>query len=382
MKEQIEKVFTEKFGGGPFITITTPSRANLIGEHIDYQGGYVLPAGVDRFIFSCGRKRKDNRIKLLSFNYNQYFETDTENIIYQKKYKWANYILGVLAEYRKLGYDIPGIEIAIGGNIPVGSGLSSSAAVEISIAVLFQKITGIEIEPLELIKLARRAENEFVGVSCGIMDQFSIYLSKKDNALLINCKTLEYRYVPLLMDGLKFLLVDTKKERSLSSSVYNSRVASVKEAVGIIRQYRDIEFLTEIDDITPYKDKLSEETYKRALHIVEENKRVLEAVSCLERNDFNGFGELMYQSHKSLKKLYEVSCEELDFIVGFAKNIDGVKGARLTGAGMGGCALVLLEESIISQFISELTPLYQKTFGINPEFYLFQPVDGALYQNP
>ncbi|MCM8820805.1 MAG: galactokinase, partial [Candidatus Omnitrophica bacterium] len=299
-----------------------------------------------------------------------------------KKYKWANYILGVLAEYRKLGYDIPGIEIAIGGNIPVGSGLSSSAAVEISIAVLFQKITGIEIEPIELIKLARRAENEFVGVSCGIMDQFSIYLSKKDNALLINCKTLDYRYVPLLMDGLKFLLVDTKKERSLSSSVYNNRVASVKEAVSIIRQYRDIEFLTEIDDITPYKDKLSEETYNRALHIVEENKRVLEAVSCLERDDFNGFGELMYQSHKSLKKLYEVSCEELDFIIDFAKNIDGVKGARLTGAGMGGCALVLLEEKIISQFISELTPLYQKTFGINPEFYLFQPVDGALYQNP
>ncbi|MCM8762651.1 MAG: galactokinase [Candidatus Omnitrophica bacterium] len=382
MKEKIQKAFTEKFGREPFITITTPGRANLIGEHIDYQGGYVLPVGVDRFIFSCGRKRKDNKIKLFSFNYNQYFETDTEHIIYQKKYKWANYILGVLEEYKKIGYEISGMEIAIGGNIPVGSGLSSSAAVEISIAVLFQKITGIEIEPLELIKLARRAENEFVGVSCGIMDQFSIYLSKKDNALLINCKTLEYKYAPLLMNGLKFLLVDTKKERSLSSSVYNSRVASVKEAVMAIRQYRDIEFLTDLDDITLYKDKLSEETYKRALHIVEENKRVLDAVSCLEKNDFNGFGQLMYQSHKSLKDLYEVSCEELDFIVGFGKNIEGVKGARLTGAGMGGCALVLLEENIISQFISELTSLYKKTFGINPEFYLFQPVDGALYQNP
>lgn len=381
MKDQIEKAFIQNFGTDPFITTVTPARANLIGEHIDYQGGYVLPIGVDRFIFTSGRKRDDKLLKFFSFNYNQYFETDTENISYQEEYRWVNYILGVFVEFRKLGYELPGIELAIGGNIPVGSGLSSSAAVEISVAVLLQKIMGIEIEPIEVIKLARRAENEFVGVSCGIMDQFSIYLSKKEHALLLNCNTLEYKYVPLQMDGLKFLLADTKKERSLSSSVYNSRVASVKEAVSIIKKEKEIKFLTELDDISPYKDKLSEETFRRALHIVEENKRVLEAVRCLENNDFDGFGELMYQSHKSLKELYEVSCDELDFIVGFSKNIKGVKGARLTGAGMGGCCLVLLETSSIPYFISELTPLYQKTFGKRLEFYEVQPVDGALYQN-
>ncbi|MDD3726334.1 MAG: galactokinase [Candidatus Ratteibacteria bacterium] len=381
MKEQIQKAFTENFGTGPFITITTPARANLIGEHIDYQGGYVLPIGIDRFIYTSARKREDNKIALFSFNYNQYFETDTEHITYEENYLWANYILGVLDEFRKLGFAVPGIELTIGGNIPVGSGLSSSAAVEVSIGVLFQKITGTKLEPLELIKLARRAENEFVGVSCGIMDQFSIYLSKKNSALLINCKTLEYRYAPLQMGNLKFLLVDTKKERSLSSSVYNDRVASVKEAVRIIRQEKDIEFLTDIEDISSYKDKFSEETFRRALHIVEENKRVVEAVNCLENSDFDSFGELMYQSHKSLKELYEVSCRELDFIVEFSKNIRGVKGARLTGAGMGGCCLVLIEEKCIPTFIDELAPLYQQVFGKTPEFYPIQPVDGALYQN-
>jgi len=381
MKEEIEKAFIEKFGSGNFITITTPARANLIGEHIDYQGGYVLPIGVDRFIFTCGRERKDRSVKLFSFNYNQHFETTVDEIEYQKEYHWANYILGVLAEFKKMGYNLPGMEIAIGGNIPVGSGLSSSAAVEVSIAVLFQKIAGIEIEPIEVIKLARRAENEFVGVACGIMDQFSIYLSKKDNALLLNCKTLDYKYVPLRMGSHKFLLVDTKKERSLSSSVYNERVHSVNEAVNIIKKYEDIEFLTDVKDIHSYRDKLPYEVYKRALHIFEENHRVLESVRFLEKGDIDGFGELMYLSHESLKDLYEVSCEELDFIVGFSKNFKEVKGARLTGAGMGGCCLVLLETSFIPYFISELASLYQSAFGKKPGAYDIQPVDGALYQN-
>ena len=381
MKEEIEKAFIEKFGSGNFITITTPARANLIGEHIDYQGGYVLPIGVDRFIFTCGRERKDRSVKLFSFNYNQHFETTINEIEYQKEYHWANYILGVLAEFKKMGYPLPGIEIAIGGNIPVGSGLSSSAAVEVSIVVLFQRIAGIEVEPIEVIKLARRAENEFVGVACGIMDQFSIYLSKKDNALLLNCKTLDYKYVPLRMGSHKFLLVDTKKERSLSSSVYNERVRSVNEAVNIIKKYEDIEFLTDVKDIHSYRDKLPYEVYKRALHIFEENHRVLESVRFLEKGDIDGFGELMYLSHESLKDLYEVSCEELDFIVGFSKNFKEVKGARLTGAGMGGCCLVLLETSFIPYFISELASLYQSAFGKKPGAYDIQPVDGALYQN-
>jgi galactokinase len=381
MKPEIEQKFIEIFGGEPdFVSVTTPGRANLIGEHIDYQGGYVLPIAVNRFIYSFGRKRTDNKILLFSYNYNGFFETTIENISYQNNKRWANYVLGVIQEFKKLGHSIPGMEIVFGGDVPVGSGLSSSAAVEISMAVLFQKLSGIEIEPVELIKLARRAENEFVGVNCGIMDQFSIYLSKKGRALLLNCNTFDYKYVPLPLKDCSFMLVDTKKGRSLSSSVYNKRVRSVEETLSIIKQYEEINFLTQVKDISVYKDRLSEENYKRARHIVEENTRVLTAVKNLENRKIEGFGRLMYESHNSLKNLYEVSCDELDFIVNFSKEFSGVKGARLTGAGMGGCCIVLIEKATIPKFTEQLSASYKKQFGIKPEFYEVEPVNGAFYE--
>ncbi len=383
MKKKIEKRFLEVFGGNvDFVSITTPGRANLIGEHIDYQGGYVLPIAIDRYIYSIGRKRTDKKIRLCSFNYDELFETTLENISYQKKRRWANYVLGVIQGFKKLGYSIPGMEIAYGGNVPAGSGLSSSAAVEVATAVLTARLLDIRIEPVELIKLARRAENEFVGVNCGIMDQFATHLSKKGNALLLNCNTLDYKYVPLPLKDCGFLLVDTKKERSLSSSVYNKRVSSVEETLGIIKQYEDIEFLTQVKDISIYKDRLSGENFKRARHIVKENIRVMTAVKDLENGNIEDFGRSMYDSHTSLKDLYEVSCDELDFIVDFSKGFEGVKGARLTGAGMGGCCIILIEKEVIPRFTEQLSALYKKQFGIKPEFYEVNPVNGAFYENP
>lgn len=382
MKKTIEGTFIEVFGGkADFISVTTPGRANLIGEHVDYQGGYVLPIAVNRFIYSAARKRADNKIRLFSFNYNESFETTPENLSYQNTGKWANYVLGVIQEFKKLGHSIPGMEMAFGGNVPVGSGLSSSAALEVSTAVSFGKLSGIKIEPVELIKLARRAENEFVGVNCGIMDQFAIHLSKGNNALLLNCNTLDYKYVPLPLGNSRFLLVDTKKTRSLSSSVYNERVRSVEEALGIIKQYESVEFLTQVKDIAVYKDKLSEENFKRARHIAEENRRVLAAVKNLETGRIKDFGKAMYESHASLRNLYEVSCGELDFIVDFSKSLDGVKGARLTGAGMGGCCIVLIEKETIPQFTEQLSVLYEKQFGVRPAFYEVEAVNGAFYEN-
>jgi len=381
MEERIKQKFVEVFGGKTdVLSVRTPGRANLIGEHIDYQGGYVLPIALNRYIFSTGRKRNDKKIRLFSFSYNESFETTADDISYQNTRKWANYVLGVIQKFKKLGHSIPGMEIVFGGNVPVGSGLSSSAAVEISTAVLLQKLAGIKIEPVELIKLARRAENEFVGVNCGIMDQFAIYLAKKNSALLLNCNTLDYKYVPLPLKNCRFLLVDTKKERSLSSSVYNKRVSSVEEALGLIKQYEEIDFLTQVKDISVYKDRLSEENFKRARHIVEENVRVLTAVKDLENRKIEGFGRLMYESHNSLKNLYEVSCNELDFIVDFSKEFNGVKGARLTGAGMGGCCIVLIEKATIPEFTEQLSALYKKQFGIKPEFYEVEPVNGAFYE--
>lgn len=382
IKKQVEETFVKIFGGNAkFVSVTAPGRANLIGEHVDYQGGYVLPIAVDRFICGIGRKRSDNKIKLFSFNYNESFETTPAGISYNERVRWANYIMGVIQEFKKLGYPIPGMEVVFGGDVPAGSGLSSSAAVEVCTAVLLEKLCSIKVDPIELIKLARRAENEFVGVQCGIMDQFASYLSKENNALLLNCNTLDYRYIPLKIDRYSFLLVDTKKTRSLSSSVYNERVESIKEALKTIKKYEDVMFLTEIKDLNTYRDKLSEETFKRARHIVEENNRVLLAVKKLENDDIEGFGTIMYESHTSLRDLYEVSCEELDFIVDFSTNFEGVKGARLTGAGMGGCTLVLLKKEVIQNYKNQLSELYEKRFGRRPEFYEVRPVNGAHYEN-
>ncbi len=382
MKNKIERDFRGRFGyKEPFCSVTTPGRANLIGEHIDYQGGYVFPIAVDKFIVSAGRLKNDGRIKLFSCNYSESFESPAGNIEYQKAVPWANYVLGVLAEFKKLGYPLPGIEIAFGGNIPIGSGLSSSAALEVCIAELFRRLSGVKISPEDLIKLARRAENLFVGVNCGIMDQFSVYLAKEEHALLLNCKTLDYKNVLLPLGNLTFLLADTKKERKLSSSVYNERVKSVEESLETIKKYESVDFLTEVEDINRYKDLLSAENFKRACHIAEENRRVFEAVKRLGEKNMDGFGQLMYESHKSLKELYEVSCGELNFIVDFSKKCDGVKGARLTGAGMGGCCIILLEKKTMGRFEEQLASLYKNRFGFPPEFYEISAVNGAFYRN-
>ncbi len=382
MKEHIEEAFVKVFGNREdFISVTTPGRANLIGEHVDYQGGHVLPMAVNRFIYCTGRKRTDNKIKLFSFNYNESFEADTQNISFQSAARWPNYILGVVQEFKKLGHSMPGMEIVFGGDVPVGSGLSSSAAVEICTAVFMEKMYDIKIEPVELIKLARRAENEFVGVQCGIMDQFAVHLSKKKSALLLDCGSLEYRHVPLQTGSAGFLLVDTKKERSLSSSVYNERVRSVTESLSVIKKHESVEFLTQVEDMAAYRNILSGENFKRALHIWEENRRVLSAVKSLEDGMTDDCGKAMYESHASLKDLYEVSCDELDFIVNFSKESDGVKGARLTGAGMGGCAIVLLEKNKIPDYSEKLSAFYANRFGRKPAFYDVEPVNGAHFEN-
>ncbi len=381
-RKQIEETFAKVFGGDAgFISVTAPGRANLIGEHVDYQGGHVLPIAVDRFIHSAGRKTKGNKIRLFSFNYNESFETTTESISYSDSAKWSNYVTGVIREFKKLGHSIPGMEIAFGGDVPVGSGLSSSAAVEVCTAVLLERLCGVKLDPVELIKLARQAENEFVGVQCGIMDQFSIHLSKESSALLLNCDTLEYRYVPLKLKETGLLLVDTKKARSLASSVYNRRVRSVTEALETIKKYEQVKFLTQVKDLAVYKDRLSEENYRRARHIVEENNRVLSAVKDLEDGNIDGFGGAMYESHASLRDLYEVSCDELDFIVDFSRDFEGVKGARLTGAGMGGCAVVLLEKKVIPGYSERLSALYEERFGWKPAFHEVSPVNGAHVPN-
>ena len=383
MKKNIENSFIKIFGEKDIcFSSVTPGRANLIGEHVDYQGGWVMPFAINRFIYAIGRKRDDRKIKIFSFNYQESTETSLDSITYQKEKTWANYLLGVIREYHKSDWMSCGVEIAFGGNIPVASGLSSSAALEIATASLLQKIFSIEIPPLKMIKLAQTAENAFVGVNCGIMDQFSVHIARKDHAVMINCKTLNYEYVPLFFKEESLVLVNTRKTRKLSASIYNDRVKSANTALETIKKFEKVECLAELSSsrLQRYKNRLSEVQFKRALHIVEENQRVITAAKLLSEKKTEEFGQLMYLSHKSLKTLYEISCDELDFIVDFSAKFKGIRGARLTGAGMGGCCIVLIKKDCRENFKNSLQHAYKRTFGISPAFYPVKPVNGTFYR--
>ncbi len=379
MEKEIEKKFFELFGKREFKKVKSPGRVNLIGDHTDYQGGFVLPIAIDRYTYFFGRKRDDKKIKIYSFNFNDYIETFLEDIKFNKEKKWVNYIYGVVKEFENKGIELSGFEIAYGGNVPVGSGLSSSASVEIGAVTLLMKIFELKFTDIEVIKMGKSAENNFVGVNCGIMDQFIIYLGRKESAIFLDCDNLKYSYVPFKTGFYKLLLVDTKKKRELSSSVYNERVKEVEKVVNVIKGDMNINNLGQISSeiFENYKNRLGEIEYKRGKHIVEENERVKKSVEFLKKGDIKNFGVLLYQSHISLKNLYQVSCDELDFIVDFSKNFKGVLGARLTGAGMGGCCIVLIEKSFIDNFKNELSKNYYKKFRIKPSFYEVVAVDGA-----
>jgi len=379
MEKEIKEKFFEIFGKEKFERVKSPGRVNLIGDHTDYQGGFVLPIAIDRYIYFFGRKRDDSKIKIFSFNFNDYVETHLENIKFNSEKKWVNYIYGIVKEFENKGIELSGFEIAYGGNVPVGSGLSSSASVEIGTIALLMKIFSVKFSDIEVIKMGKSAENNFVGVNCGIMDQFIIYLGKKERAIFLNCNNLNYYYVPFKTSSYKLLLVDTKKKRELSSSVYNQRVKEVQEVVNVMKSDMNINNLGEIypEVLENYKQRLGEIEYRRGKHIVDENERVKKSVEFLKKGDIENFGDLLYQSHTSLKNLYQVSCDELDFIVDFSKNFKGIIGARLTGAGMGGCCIVLIKKDFVENFKNELSKNYYEKFGIKPSFYEVVAVDGA-----
>jgi len=379
MEKEIEKKFFELFGKGEYKKVNSPGRVNLIGDHTDYQGGFVLPIAIDRYTYFFGRKRDDSKIKIYSFNFNDYIETSFEDIKFDKEKKWINYIYGVVKEFENKRIDLSGFEITYGGNVPVGSGLSSSASVEIGAITLLMKIFELKFTDIEVIKMGKSAENNFVGVNCGIMDQFIIYLGKKESAIFLNCDNLKYSYVPFKTGSYKLLLVDTKKKRELSSSVYNKRVEEVERVVNIIKGDMNINNLGQItpEVLENYKHRLGKIEYKRGKHIVDENERVKKSVEFLKKGDIKNFGVLLYQSHISLKNLYQVSCDELDFIVDFSEDFKSVAGARLTGAGMGGCCIVLIEKDFVDGFKKELSERYYEKFGITPSFYEVVAVNGA-----
>ncbi len=380
--KQLLKRFTEIYGGDEkdVRKFFAPGRVNLIGEHTDYNKGFVFPCALSFGTFAAARKRKDNVIKFASTNFDLQVTVSSDDIYYAKEDDWANYPKGVIKEFKNMGFEIGGFEVLYDGNIPNGAGLSSSASIELATSVLLKGLFDCNIDMVDMVKLSQKAENKFIGVNCGIMDQFSIGMGKKDNAILLNCKTLDYDYVPVVLDGYKIVIANTNKRRGLQDSKYNERRSQCEEAVSCLKKELDIEYLADIDSKTfeDYKYLIDDEVVlKRATHVVYEIKRTLDAAEKLKCGDLEAFGKLMNESHESLKDLYEVTGIELDTLVDEAQKIKGVVGSRMTGAGFGGCSVSIVKEDAIDEFIKTVGENYNKKTGLCADFYIAEIGDGA-----
>jgi galactokinase len=342
MMEKAKKVFEHTFGrGGEIRTFFAPGRVNLIGEHTDYNGGHVFPCALSVGTYAVARKREDNVFRLYSLNFEQtgIIEVNTESITYAAEDDWANYPKGVMKVFQQHGYSIPsGADVLFAGDIPNGAGLSSSASIELLTSVLLNELFNLQVERIEMIKMSRQCENEFIGVSCGIMDQFASGMGKKDQAMLLNCQTLEYTYSPLPLGNAVLVIANTNKRRGLADSKYNERLAECEQAVRQLQKAVNIETLGELSNRTfdEYAHVITDDTVRgRARHAVYENNRTQEAVQKLLQGDISGFGLLMNDSHRSLRDDYEVTGFELDTLVEAAWETEGVIGSRMTVAGFG-----------------------------------------------
>lgn len=381
--ERIEMLvgsFKEHFSREPEIIVRAPGRVNLIGEHTDYNDGFVLPVAIDRDIMVASRARDDSLARIYSLDFDAMAEFPMDDISYDSESKWSNYPRGVARFLQEGGYDLRGLEAVITGNVPQAAGLSSSAAMEVAMAMSFEKISGLGIDPVEMALICQKAENQFVGVNCGIMDQFISRMGKTDHALLLDCRSLEFELVPLHLEGVKIVVCNTGVKRGLVDSEYNKRRSECERGVEILDEFlpgikalRDVD----IDDFQRYKNHLPEITEKRCGYVIKEDIRVLESVQALEDNDLVRFGLLMNESHIGLRDEYEVSCPELDAMVEIAWSTDGVLGSRMTGAGFGGCTVTLAMESAVDALIKKVSEEYPKRTGLQPEIHVCRAEDGA-----
>lgn len=352
-----------------------PGRVNLIGDHTDYNGGLVLPVALSMGTYLTLSERDDNLCSFSSDNEQADFELG-ETEMSKPHDCWVDYPLGVIKEFADRGYHFHGYNFHFRGNLPIGAALSSSASIEMVTALALNDLTDKHFSTLELVKMAQHAENDFVGMNCGIMDQFASGFGKNGHAIALDCNTLEYKYVPLALDGLRFVICNSKKKRGLVDSAYNQRRQECEEALRILRQLVPIQHLCQLN-MEQFKelssqvsDQFSDTVLRRARHAVSENERVNEAIQALRNHDMPRFGQLMNASHASLRDDYEVSCPELDFLVEQAQQFEGVLGSRMTGAGFGGCTVTLIAENKIERFIEELGKAYEKKFGMEMEGYV------------
>jgi galactokinase len=358
----------------------SPGRVNLIGEHTDYNGGYVFPCALNYGTYLLVRKNESDILRFSTVNFEADTEIRIEKLFVNTANNWINYPLGVINEFLKRGTKICGLEFLYYGDVPNGAGLSSSASIEMVTAVAMNEFFNTGFNTLELVKMSQKAENEFVGMNCGIMDQFAVGFGKKNNAIFLNCNTLNFENVPLLLGDYSLIITNTNKRRGLTDSKYNERRGECERAVELLQVYKPIKNLSELrtDEIDVLEKYIIDPTVrKRAKHIISENGRVLEAVKVLKNNDLIRFGELMNLSHDSLQDDYEVTGIELDTLVHEGRKLNGVIGTRMTGAGFGGCTVSIVKKSDVSAFMSDLASVYQKKTGLVPDFYQPEIGNGA-----
>jgi galactokinase len=380
------KKFTESFFGkfgnrdSKPVLFFSPGRVNLIGEHTDYNGGFVFPCALNYGTFLLIRTNNTNSIRFSTINFNDDAEVLIDGLFTNKGKKWINYPLGVVNEFIKRGVKISGLEMLFYGDVPNGAGLSSSASIEMVTAVALDKLFSAGFSTLDLVKMSQKAENVFVGMNCGIMDQFAVGFGKKDHAIFLNCDTLSYENVPVRLGDNSLIITNTNKRRGLTDSKYNERRSECEKAVELLQPYRPVKNLSEIstDEIPVLEKYISDPVVlRRARHVITENGRVIEAVSVLKNNDLDRFGELMNLSHDSLKDDYEVTGKELDTLVYEGRKLPGVIGTRMTGAGFGGCTVSIVRKSYSTIFMKELAIAYKNLTGLVPEFYQPEIGNGA-----
>jgi galactokinase len=378
LENELEKKFISAFGSdGEIIKFFSPGRVNLIGEHIDYNGGFVFPAALSIGIYAAVRFKENGNINLRSLNSDISVSVDpAEEISYEKKDSWGNYPKGVLKYLKEDGYILKPCDILFSGNLPEEAGLSSSACLEVLTGFIIMFSNG-KIDRKKLALTGKRVENEFIGVNSGIMDQFSIANGKKENAMLLNCETLEFRYVPFKLEGFTLVIINSNVRRELAASKYNERRKECDEVMEILRRHKEIINLVSADLSDVIKYVKDEKLQRRARHVITENKRVLEAVEMMNNGDIPGFGKLLNESHESLKNDYEVTGFNLDTIAGEALKIEGCIGARMTGAGFGGCAIALVKNESVNSFIEILGNKYLKITDLKAAFYISRICDGV-----
>jgi galactokinase len=376
----IRNAFTSRFAAAPEITVRAPGRINLIGEHTDYNAGYVLPAAIDKAIWLSASRRDDGRFAFFAADLNAFFLSENDTPVFQQEHSWANYLLGVISEARKDGLHVGGLNVAFGGDVPLGAGLSSSAALESGMMFAINALYDLQLSKMDIVRLAQRGENNFVGMKCGIMDMFASVMGRADSVVRLDCRSLDFEYFPFDAPGYSLVLFDSGVKHTLVDSEYNTRRAECEAGVAALQTFAPA--VSSLRDVSPellfkHRDALDPVVFRRCKFVVEEIARVEAACHALQNGDLARLGEQMFQCHDGLNHEYEVCVPETNFLVEQARAHRGVPGARQMGGGFGGCTLNLVQTSDLEQFSQTTAATYRLAFGIDLKIYPVRLTEGT-----